>query len=133
MGDQINFSYQKYDFKDDIKYRHLTEKGLDERTVRTISEIKNEPQWMTDIRLKALKVFQEKPMPNWGANLSEINFDDIHYYASPTDEKVDAWDMVPEDIKKAFDRIGIPEAERKFLGGASAQYDSEVVYHNLKK
>jgi Fe-S cluster assembly protein SufB len=131
--EQINFSYQKYDFKDDIKYRHLTEKGLDEKVVRTISEIKNEPQWMTDIRLKALKVFQEKPMPKWGADLREINFDDIHYYASPTDAKVDAWDMVPDDIKKAFDRIGIPEAERKFLGGASAQYDSEVVYHNLKK
>ena len=133
MGEQIDFSYQRYDFKDEIKYRHLAEKGLDERIVRTISEIKNEPEWMTETRLKALRVFREKPMPRWGADLSPIDFDDIRYYASPTDEKVDAWDMVPEDIKKAFDRIGIPEAERKFLGGASAQYDSEVVYHNLKK
>ncbi|HSB47142.1 MAG TPA: Fe-S cluster assembly protein SufB [Candidatus Bilamarchaeum sp.] len=133
MSGQINFSYQKYDFKDDIRYKHLTEKGLSEQTVRTISEIKNEPEWMTEIRLNALKVFREKAMPRWGADLKEINFDDIHYYASPTDGKTDAWDMVPEDIKKAFDRIGIPEAERKFLGGASAQYDSEVVYHNLKK
>ncbi|MFN7990770.1 MAG: Fe-S cluster assembly protein SufB [Candidatus Micrarchaeia archaeon] len=132
-AEQINFSYQKYDFKDDIKYKHLTAKGLDEKVVRTISEIKDEPQWMLDARLKALRVFREKPMPGWGADLKAINFDDIHYYASPTDAKADAWDMVPDDIKKTFDRIGIPEAERKFLGGASAQYDSEVVYHNLKK
>ncbi|MBI5228050.1 Fe-S cluster assembly protein SufB [Candidatus Micrarchaeota archaeon] len=130
---QIDFSYAKYDFKDDIKYKHLTAKGIDEQTVRTISEIKNEPQWMLETRLKALKIFKSKPMPNWGADLSQINFDDIHYYASPTDEKFNAWDMVPEDIKKTFDKIGISEAERKFLGGASAQYDSEVVYHNLKK
>jgi Fe-S cluster assembly protein SufB len=132
-SEQINFSYQKYDFKDDIKYKHLTEKGLDERIVKTISEIKNEPEWMTETRLRALKVFQGKPMPKWGADLSSIDFNDIHYYASPTDGKFDAWEMVPDDIKKTFDRIGIPEAERKFLGGASAQYDSEVVYHNLKK
>jgi Fe-S cluster assembly protein SufB len=133
MGEQIDISYQRYDFKDDIKYKHLTRKGLTEETVRTISEIKGEPEWMTENRLKALRVFREKPMQDWGADLSGIDFDDIHYYASPTDDKFDAWDMVPEDIKKTFDRIGIPEAERKFLGGASAQYDSEVVYHNLKK
>ncbi len=132
-NERIDFSYQKYDFKDDIKYKHLTAKGLDESTVRTISEIKGEPQWMTEKRLLALKVFREKAMPRWGADLRAIDFDDIHYYASPTDGKYDQWDMVPEDIKKTFDRIGIPEAERKFLGGASAQYDSEVVYHNLKK
>lgn len=132
-NEQINFNYQKYDFKDEITYKHLTRKGLDEQIVKTISEIKNEPEWMTQIRLNALKVFKSKSMPAWGADLREINFDDIHYYASPTDAKVDAWDMVPQDIKKTFDRIGIPEAERKFLGGASAQYDSEVVYHNLKR
>ncbi len=132
-NEQMNFSYAKYDFNDDIKYKHLTAKGIDEQTVRTISEIKNEPEWMLENRLKALKIFKSKPMPNWGADLSQIDFDNIHYYASPTDEKFDAWDMVPDDIKKTFDKIGIPEAERKFLGGASAQYDSEVVYHNLKK
>ena len=132
-NEQVNFSYEKYDFKDDIKYKHLTAKGLSEETVRTISEIKGEPAWMTEKRLHALKVFREKALPSWGADLKEIDFDDIHYYASPTDSKYNAWDMVPEDIKKTFDRIGIPEAERKFLGGASAQYDSEVVYHNLKK
>ncbi len=132
-SDQVNISYEKYDFNDNIKYKHLTAKGLDEQTVRTISQIKNEPQWMLDIRLKALKIFQQKSMPNWGADLSSIDFNDIHYYASATDQNVDNWDMVPDDIKKTFDRIGIPEAERKFLSGASAQYDSEVVYHNLKK
>ncbi len=132
-NEQIDLSYRRYDFKDDIRYKHLTAKGLSEETVKTISEIKGEPEWMTQKRLQALKVFRSKEMPKWGADLASIDFDDIHYYASPTDAKVDQWDMVPEDIKRTFDRIGIPEAERKFLGGASAQYDSEVVYHNLKK
>jgi Fe-S cluster assembly protein SufB len=129
----MDFDYQKYNFRDDIKYRHLTRKGLDEEIVRTISELKGEPAWMREYRLNALKTFMKRPLPEWGVELSEIDFDDLHYYASPTDEKADAWDMVPDDIKKTFDRIGIPEAERKFLSGASAQYDSEVVYHNLKK
>jgi len=129
----IEFSYRKYQSSDDIKYKHLTKKGLDEKIVKTISELKEEPEWMTDIRLKAYRIFRQKPMPKWGADLSEIDFDDIHYYASPTDEKADVWEDVPEEIKKTFDRIGVPEAERKFLGGATAQYDSEVVYHHLKK
>ncbi len=129
----MDFDYQKYNFRDDIKYRHLTRKGLDADIVRTISQIKNEPKWMLDYRLKALEIYQGRPLPEWGAGLHEIDFDDIHYYASPTDEKAEAWDMVPDEIKETFDKIGIPEAERKFLSGASAQYDSEVVYHNLKK
>lgn len=129
----MDFDYQRYNFKDDIKYKHLTRKGLDEKIVRTISEIKHEPKWMLDYRLNALKIYREKKLPGWGADLSEIDFEDIHYYASPTDEKVDTWDMVPDEIKETFDKIGIPEAERKFLSGATAQYDSEVVYHNLKK
>lgn len=129
----MDFDYQKYNFRNDIKYRHLARKGLDEGIVRTISEIKGEPRWMLDYRLKALGIYNSRPLPEWGASLDEIDFNDIHYYASPTDEKVDAWDMVPDEIKETFDKIGIPEAERKFLGGASAQYDSEVVYHKLKK
>ncbi len=134
LGEQIDISYEKYDFSDKIKYKHLTRKGLDEEIVRTISEIKNEPKWMLDIRLKALKVFESKPIPKWSAfDLSKIDFQDIHYYASATGENASEWDMVPDDIKKTFDRLGIPDAERKFLSGASAQYDSEVVYHNLKK
>lgn len=129
----MEFDYQRYDFKDDIRYKHLTRKGIDEEIVRTISDIKGEPEWMREYRLSALRTFNSKPLPGWGAHLDEIDFGDIHYYASPTGDKADAWDMVPEDIKRTFDRIGIPEAERKFLSGASAQYDSEVVYHNLKK
>ncbi|MCI0503343.1 Fe-S cluster assembly protein SufB [Candidatus Micrarchaeota archaeon] len=109
--------------------------GLSEKVVRGISELKNEPEWMTDIRLKAFSVFRKKAMPRFGPDLSAIDFGRIRYYASPIEEggAADAWDKVPEKIKKTFDRIGIPEAERKFLGGATAQYDSEVVYHNLKK
>ncbi len=129
----LSFSYSRYEGGDDINYAHLTRKGLDEDIIKTISRLKKEPEWMEKLRLQAYEVFRKKKMPEWGADLSSIDFDDIHYYASPTDEKVDAWDMVPDDIKKTFDRIGIPEAERKFLGGATAQYDSEVVYHNLKK
>lgn len=129
----MDFDYQRYNFKNDIKYKHLARKGLDEQIVRTISEIKDEPSWMLEYRLHALKTYREKELPDWGADLSEIDFEDIHYYASPNGEKTEAWDMVPDEIKETFDKIGIPEAERKFLGGATAQYDSEVVYHNLKK
>jgi len=129
----IELSHERYDFSDTIRYAHLAKKGLDEKVVRSISELKNEPEWMLETRLKALRIFRKKPTPTWGADLGAIDFDEIRYYASPTDQKTDVWAQVPKEIKKTFDRIGIPEAERKFLGGASAQYDSEVVYHNLKK
>lgn len=123
----------RYSFRDNIKYKHLARKGLDEDIVRSISELKQEPEWMTELRLRSLEIFRKKPMPKWGADLSSIDFDSIRYYASHTDEKADQWDKVPEQIKKTFERIGVPEAEKKFLGGTTAQYDSEVVYHNLKK
>jgi len=129
----MGFSHARYDFHDDIRYAHLAKPGLDEKIVRSISEIKNEPQWMLDLRLKALKAFWIKPFPRWGPDLSRLDFKKIRYYASPTEQKTDSWEMVPKSIKKTFDRLGIPEAERKFLGGASAQYDSEVVYHHLRK
>jgi Fe-S cluster assembly protein SufB len=134
-GRKIDVGYGKYGFSDDIRYKHIAKKGLDEKVVRYISELKGEPDWMTETRLKAFRVFRAKAMPSWGADLSGIDFRKIRYYASPIDEgdKADAWEKVPEEIKRTFDRIGIPEAERKFLGGATAQYDSEVVYHNLKK
>lgn len=123
------------DHGDSIRYRHLYGKGLDEKVVRSISELKGEPEWMLDARLAAYKAFTAMAMPKWGADLSKIDFDGIRYYASPigADRGADAWDKVPDKIRKTFDRIGIPEAERKFLGGATAQYDSEVVYHSLKK
>ncbi len=132
-GEILGFSHARYDFHDDIRYAHLAKPGLDEKIVRSISEIKNEPEWMLDLRLKALKAFRIKPFPRWGADLSKLDFKKIRYYASPTEQKTDSWEMVPKNIKKTFDRLGIPEAERRFLGGASAQYDSEVVYHHLRK
>ena len=123
----------RYGFRDEIAYVHETAAGLTEETVRQISKIKNEPEWMLKKRLQALKIFRQKPMPAWGADLSGINFDEITYYRRPSDKQVSTWDMVPENIKKTFDKIGIPEAEKKFLAGASAQYESEVVYHSVKR
>lgn len=123
----------QYGFHDDVKYLHKTEKGLSEDVVRRISKIKDEPTWMLDKRLEALRVFHSKPMPAWGANLSEINFDDIIYYASATDKPARSWDDVPEKLKQTFEKLGIPEAERKFLAGAGAQYDSQVAYHQLRE
>jgi len=110
-----------------------TRKGLDAEVVRAISAQKGEPDWMLQFRLRALSAFERKAMPNWGADLSGINFDDLYYYAKPQDESARNWEDVPDSIKKTFDRLGIPEAERKFLSGVGAQYDSEVVYHSLKE
>ncbi len=110
-----------------------TRKGLDEDVVTAISEHKNEPEWMKKFRLRSYQAFLKKSMPNWGADLSAIDFENIYYYAKPVFEQKRSWDDVPADIKETFDRIGIPEAERKFLAGVGAQYDSEVVYHNLQK
>ena len=110
-----------------------TRKGLDEEVVRAISAQKGEPDWMLQFRLRSLSAFKKKGMPSWGADLSGIDFDDLYYYAKPQDESVRSWEDVPESIKRTFDRIGIPEAERKFLAGVGAQYDSEVVYHSLKE
>ena len=110
-----------------------TRKGLDEEVVRAISNHKGEPEWMLKFRLRSLKAFRKKGMPNWGADLSALDFDNIYYYAKPVEEQARNWDDVPGDIKATFDRIGIPEAERKFLAGVGAQYDSELVYHNLRE
>jgi Fe-S cluster assembly protein SufB len=123
----------KYDFHTPEHYVFRSRKGLSEQVVRNLSKEKGEPDWMLETRLRALKIFEQKPMPSWGPDLSELKFDDLYYYLKPTDKKADAWDAVPEDIKDTFDRLGIPEAEKKFLAGSSAQYESEVVYHHLKK
>ncbi len=108
-------------------------KGLNEEVVRAISAQKNEPEWMLNIRLKALKVFLKKPVPDWGVNLNDIDFDDIYYYARPSDKTVDSWEDLPEEILATYDKLGLPEAERNFLAGVGAQYDSEVVYHSIKE
>lgn len=112
---------------------YKTPKGLNEDVVRAISKHKNEPEWMLEFRLKALKEFQDRPMPNWGADLSGIDFEAMHYYIDPSERKYQNWDDVPEDIRDTYEKIGIPKAEREFLAGVGAQYDSEVVYHRLKE
>ncbi len=108
-------------------------KGLSEKTVREISEIKQEPEWMTKYRTDALKVFLKKKMPKWGANLESIDFEKIIYYLSATKKKAATWDDVPAEIKNTFEKLGIPEAERKILAGVEAQFDSEVVYSKIRE
>jgi len=123
----------KYGFKDPEKFSFRTKKGLNEEVIKQISKIKNELEWMLKIRLKAYTHFINRKLPTWGADLTKINFDNIYYYGKPEGEQAKDWDDVPEYIKKTFERLGIPEAEKKFLAGVGAQYESEVVYHNLKK
>lgn len=129
---QFDINY-KFGFHDKIKPVFSTPKGLSEAVVREISGYKNEPAWMLDIRLNALAMFYNKQMPPWGGDLSKINFDDIYYYVKPTEKQEKSWEDVPSEIKNTFEKIGIPEAERKFLAGVGAQYDSEVVYHSISK
>ena len=116
-------------------YRFKSAKGLNREIVTRISEMKKEPEWMLNFRLKAYETFREKPMPDWGdtERLNEIDFNDIRYFVKAGDKAEVSWDDVPADIKKTFDRLGIPEAERKFLSGVSAQYESEVVYHSVRE
>jgi len=124
----------QYGFHDQTDtYTFKSRKGLDEEIVRQISELKKEPQWMTDFRLEAFKIFEEKPMPNWGGDLSQLDFQDIYYYMRASDNQERDWDDVPEDIRKTYDRLGIPEAEKKYLAGVKAQYESEVVYGSLQE
>ncbi len=130
----VNQDYAtKYGFSDVEDYFFKAEKGLDENLIRAMSLRKNEPEWMLDIRLKAYQHFLQRPMPEWGADLSGINFDDIFYYIKPSERDGDTWEDIPSYIKDTFNKLGIPEAEQKFLSGVAAQYESEVVYHNIKK
>ncbi|WP_407272556.1 Fe-S cluster assembly protein SufB [Radiobacillus sp. PE A8.2] len=123
----------KYGFHDKDVSIFRTEKGLTRKVVEEISRMKDEPQWMLDYRLKALEQFYKKPMPQWGGDLAELDFDEITYYVKPSERSERSWDEVPEEIKNTFDKLGIPEAEQKYLAGVSAQYESEVVYHSLKE
>lgn len=122
----------KYGFHDEVSPIFSTGVGLTEEVIRQMSAEKNEPEWMLEFRLNALKQFNEMPMPSWGPDLSEIEFDQIKYYQKASDRPVRDWEDVPDKIKDTFEKIGIPEAERAYLAGASAQYESEVVYHNMK-
>ncbi len=118
---------------DKVEYEYKAPKGLSEKVVSEISIRKGEPLWMLEKRLEGLKIFQEKKIPGWGADLSEVNFENIHYYLKPKTGESRSWSNVPDEIKKTFDKIGVPEAEREMLAGVKGQYDSEVIYGSLKK
>jgi Fe-S cluster assembly protein SufB len=122
----------KYDFRTETKGVFKARKGLDAEIVGQISEMKGEPSWMRDFRLQALEIFNGKPMPKWGGNI-DVHFQDIYYYLKPTDKQGHTWDEVPQEIKDTFEKLGIPEAEKKFLSGVKAQFESEVVYGSLKE
>src|SRR6188472_3661325 len=130
---QVDNDRSKFDFKDEIVYLTETKRGLTRDTVEEISAIKDEPQWMLDYRLRAYDHFLKRPMPSWTEGLDKIDFDKIIYYRKPSDREEKSWDDVPDQIKNTFERLGIPEAERKFLAGVGAQYDSEVVYHSVRE
>ncbi len=123
----------QYDFITEIDYAHRSRKGIGEDIVRELSAIKGEPQWMLDFRLKALDIFMQMPMPEWGADLGVLNFEDFYYYMRPVHTKARSWEDVPEAIKDTFEKLGIPEAERKFLAGVETQMDSEAVYSSLRE
>jgi len=125
----------KYGFVDEEKHVYRTQRGLSEDVVRQISKQKDEPEWMLDFRLKALEIYESKPMPQWGGDLSSLQetLDEIYFYVRPQDRMERSWDDVPENIKETFEKLGIPEAEQKVLAGVGAQYESEMVYHSLKK
>ncbi len=132
--ENLDMDHSKYDFKDSTDmYVHLSKKGLSKDTVIAISKMKDEPQWMLDFRLRSYEIFMKKPMPTWGGNLSAIDFQNIYYYAKATEKVEKNWDDVPAEVKSTFDKLGIPEAEKKFLAGVGAQYESEVVYHSLRE
>jgi len=132
--ENLNMDYSKYDFKESTEmYVHLSKKGLSKEVIVEISKLKNEPQWMLDFRLRSYEVFMKKPMPNWGPDLGMIDFQNIYYYAKASEKTEKNWDDVPPEVKRTFDKLGIPEAEKKFLAGVGAQYESEVVYHNLRE
>jgi Fe-S cluster assembly protein SufB len=122
----------KYDFRTENEAVFKVEKGINADIVRQISEMKDEPQWMLDFRLEALEIFESKPMPEWGGDI-DIDFQDIYYYLKPTEGQSKTWDEVPEEIKDTFERLGIPQAEREYLAGVKAQFDSEVVYGSVSE
>ena len=131
----LQLDQYKYDFVTDAEPVYRARKGLSEEVVREISAYKEEPEWMLNSRLKALQVYKSKPMPTWGGNLSELDavLDEIYFYVRPQDRMEHSWEDVPEEIKDTFEKLGIPEAERKVLAGVGAQYESEMVYHSLRE
>ncbi len=136
MTDNAKTQYKddyKYGFSMPENYEFKSKKGLNEEVIRSISAHKGEPDWMLEFRLKSYEFFKARPMPTWGADLSNIDFDDIYYYIKPTKDKKQSWNELPDEIKETYDKIGMPEAEKKYLAGVSAQYESEVVYKSLNE
>ncbi len=131
----IDLGNYQLGWSDEEDYVFKPEKGLDEELIRTMSSMKKEPEWMLDFRLKSYQRFLNKPTPTWGGGgkLDEIDYDDIYYYIKPTEGQAKDWDMVPDSIKETYEKLGIPEAERKYLAGVTAQYESEVVYHRNRE
>ncbi|WP_423918182.1 Fe-S cluster assembly protein SufB [Candidatus Poriferisodalis sp.] len=129
----IDLGKYKLGWSDEEDYVFKPRRGLNEEIIREMSALKKEPKWMLDFRLRSYKIFQRKPMPNWGGDMSQIYFDDIYYYIKPTEGQVDAWEELPDSVKDTYEKLGIPEAERKYLAGVTAQYESEVVYHRNRE
>lgn len=128
------FGRYEYGWADPDAAGESARRGLDEEVVRNISALKDEPEWMRNLRLKALRLFQRKPMPTWGSDLSGIDFDNIKYFVRSTEKQATSWEDLPEDIKNTYDRLGIPEAEKqRLVAGVTAQYESEVVYHQIRE
>ena len=132
---EIGLDLSKYSlgWSDEEDYVFKPKKGLDEAMIREMSWMKGEPEWMLNFRLKSLNRFENRPRPTWGGDTAGIDFDDIYYYIKPTEGQVEDWDEVPESIKNTYEKLGIPEAERKYLAGVTAQYESEVVYHRNRE
>src|SRR5438132_1056057 len=135
QGEQIEaLSTYKFGWADPDLAGSTARRGLNSDVVRNISMLKNEPAWMLERRLKALEIFRKKPMPNWGADLSGIDFDNIKYFVRSTEKQAATWDDLPSDIKNTYDKLGIPEAEKqRLVSGVAAQYESEVVYHKIRE
>ncbi len=129
----LDLSRYQLGWSDEEDYVFKPKRGLDEAIVREMSWMKGEPQWMLDFRLKSLRNFEKRPMPKWGGDMSEIFFNDIFYYIKPTGGQVDDWEDLPDAIKNTYEKLGIPEAERKYLAGVTAQYESEVVFHRNRE
>ncbi|WP_308557736.1 Fe-S cluster assembly protein SufB [uncultured Lactobacillus sp.] len=133
VEDIVKDENYQYGFHDDVKPKFSTGRGLTEDIVRKISAEKHEPKWMLDYRLKCYEIYKKMPMPNFGPDLSDLDLENMLYYQKMTDKKYRDWKDVPDDIKETFERLGVPQAERKYLAGSAAQYESEMVYHNMKK
>jgi Fe-S cluster assembly protein SufB len=131
--DELDLGKYKLGWSDEVDYVFTPKRGINTEIIEEMSWMKGEPEWMRKYRLRAFEVFNRKPMPSFGGDMSQIYFDDIYYYVKPTDKQVNAWDELPEAVRKTYEKLGIPEAEQKYLAGVTAQYESEVVFHRNRE